>query len=244
VRPWDKSWQPSIDEAREALNDECTSWIDYVLHAACCEHGFHNGVRDQGREGVTLEYFIKHANAIEAGLSPAHVVALRIYTTHLFKYLNGPLRDDSYGHEKKPHPLPITMSYLTEGIKKLRAVYVTQAKEEATSTVRLWRGMRNLDVGDKFLADRRGGTEVAPMSTTTDMSVAVHYGLSEGSLLFLLKVDNFMQYGADLQWLSAFPAEAEVLYPPLTYLQPTGRTQMVTVGDNNFKVVEVTPNIP
>ena len=51
------------------------------------------------------------------------------------------------------------MSYLTEGIKKLRAVYVTQAKEEATSTVRLWRGMRNLDVGDKFLADRRGGTE-------------------------------------------------------------------------------------
>ena len=51
------------------------------------------------------------------------------------------------------------MNYLTEGIKKLRAVYVTEAKEGATSTVRLWRGMRNLDVGDKFLADRRGGTE-------------------------------------------------------------------------------------
>ena len=114
------------------------------------------------------------------------------------------------------------------------------------------------------------------MSTTSDMRVAVNYGLSEGSLLFLLKVrysrdtaemppryrtlrrcrcgdgtgsnatqvDNFMQYGADLQWLSAFPVEAEVLYPPLTYLQPTGRTQMVTVGGNNFKVVEVTPNIP
>ena len=31
-----------------------------------------------------------------------------------------------------------------------------------------------------------------------------------------------MQYGADLQWLSAFPSEAEVLYPPLSYLQPTG----------------------
>ena len=175
-------------DLRAALNDECLSWIDYVLNAACCEHAFHNGVRDKGRASVTLAYFITHANAIEAGLSPAHVVALRIYTTHLFKYLNGPLRDDSYGHEKKPHPLPITMSYLTEGIKKLRAVYVTQAKEEATSTVRLWRGMRNLDVGDKFLADRRGGTEVAPMSTTTDMSVAVHYGLSEGSLLFLLKL--------------------------------------------------------
>ena len=31
------------------------------------------------------------------------------------------------------------------------------------------------------------------MSTTHDMSVAVHYGISQGSLLFLLKVDNFMQ---------------------------------------------------
>ena len=52
------------------------------------------------------------------------------------------------------------------------------------------------------------------MSTTTDMRVAVHYGLSAGSLLFLLKVDNFLQYGAELQWLSAFPGEAEVNAQP------------------------------
>ena len=95
-------------------------------------------------------------------------------------------------------------------------MYVIKAKHEATKTVRLWRGMRNLDIGDKFLANNAGGTEVAPMSTTTDMRVAVHYGLSSDSLLFLLKVDNFLQYGAELQWLSAFPGEAEVLYPPLT----------------------------
>ena len=31
------------------------------------------------------------------------------------------------------------------------------------------------------------------MSTTTDISVAVHYGLSKGSLLFMIKVQNFMQ---------------------------------------------------
>ena len=136
------------------------------------------------------------------------------------------------------------MAYMSEGVKKLRAVYVAGAKDKATATVRLWRGMRNLDLGDRFMDDRTGGTEVAPMSTTTDMSVAVRYGLSAGSLLFLLKVDNFMQYGADLQWLSAFPGEAEELYPPLTYLQPTGRVQLMIVGENRFKVVEVTPNIP
>ena len=103
-------------------------------------------------------------------------------TTHLFKYLNGPLRDPSFGFGKKPHPLPITMNYLNEGIKKLRAVYVINAKDEATSTVRLWRGMRNLDVGDKFLANNAGGTEVAPMSTTTDMQVrARQYSSAGGS---------------------------------------------------------------
>ena len=123
-------------------------------------------------------------------------------------------------------------------------MYVIKAKHEATKTVRLWRGMRNLDIGDKFLANNAGGTEVAPMSTTTDMRVAVHYGLSSDSLLFLLKVGNFLQYGAELQWLSAFPGEAEVCFPPLTYIQPTGRTQIITVGENAFKVVEVTPHLP
>ena len=42
--------------------------------------------------------------------------------------------------------------------------------------------------------------------------------------------------GADVGFLSCFPAEEESLFPPLTYLQPTGRTQMVTVGNNTFKV--------
>ena len=52
-----------------------------------------------------------------------------------------------------------------------------------------------------------------------------------------------MQYGAELQWLSAFPHEAEVLYPPLTYLQPTGRTQIVELRGYRFTVVEVEPHL-
>ena len=32
------------------------------------------------------------------------------------------------------------------------------------------------------------------------------------------------RYGAaEVKWPSAFPSEDEVLYPPLTYLQPTGK---------------------
>ena len=75
------------------------------------------------------------------------------------------------------------MSYLTEGIKKLRAVYVTQAKEAATSTVRLWRGMRNLDVGDKFLADRRGGTEARSLSLRARVGAVERVGPNRCSCL-------------------------------------------------------------
>jgi hypothetical protein len=39
-------------------------------------------------------------------------------------------------------------------------------------------------------------------------------------LLLCLTTSSFMTRGADLTWLSAFPAEREKLYPPLTYLEP------------------------
>ena len=63
------------------------------------------------------------------------------------------------------------------------------------------------------------------MSTTTDLQVAVRYGLGPRSLLFVLTCENFMQYGAELQWLSAFPAEAEAhaTLPHLCILYPLVR---------------------
>ena len=47
--------------------------------------------------------------------------------------------------------------------------------------------------------------------------------------------------GADLQYLSAFPAEKELLYPPLTFLQPTGWSMEHSVGGVKFTVIEVEP---
>ena len=133
-----------------------------------------------------------------------------------------------------PHPLPVTIAYIADGIKKLRAVQNDRPKT-------LWRGMKNLRVGDEFMELRRGGTELAPMSTTTKLSVAAHYGLSGGTLLFKIKVDNVMQIGASLEFLTAFPGEAEVCFPPLTYLRPTGREHKLQCGTTEFNVVEVVP---
>ena len=56
-----------------------------------------------------------------------------------------------------------------------------------------------------------------------------------------IKTKSFMQRGADLEYLSAFPAEKELLYPPLTFLQPTGWSMEHSVGGVKFTVIEVEP---
>jgi hypothetical protein len=81
------------------------------------------------------------------------------------------------------------------------------------------------------------------MSTTTDIKTAVSYSISNESLIFRILTRNGLQRGAELQWLSAFPTEEEILYPPLTYLQPTGRTQVIEVGKCKMTIVEVTPTL-
>ena len=82
---------------------------------------------------------------------------------------------------------------------------------------------------------------------TMNLGVAVRYSLSQQSLLFKVTVPDFMTMGADVQWLSAFPSEREILYPPLTYLKPTGRKQIVPVERKGerflFTVVEVHPQL-
>ena len=41
---------------------------------------------------------------------------------------------------------------------------LAESKEHSTQTIHLWRGMRDLDVGDAFMANRMGGTEVRVLS--------------------------------------------------------------------------------
>ena len=80
--------------------------------------------------------------------------------------LNGPLREVG---RTAPHPLPVTVSFLAEAIGKLRAVGAKTP--QANRQLDMWRGMKDLDTSDEF--DQRGGTELAPMSTTTQLKVAL-----------------------------------------------------------------------
>jgi len=51
-----------------------------------------------------------------------------------------------------------------------------------------------------------------------------------------------MQRGADLAFLSAFPGEAEVCFPPLTFLKPTGLKQAVALQTKVVTVIEMVPH--
>ena len=58
------------------------------------------------------------------------------------------------------------------------------------------------------------------MSTSESLDIIAAYALSKCPLLFRIKIESPMDRGANIRWLSAYPEEDEVLYPPLTYLQP------------------------
>ena len=220
---------------------EIKELLHYIVHERTSEKQYPNGVRDKGRGSVGLSYFLTHPYAHLAQLLPAEVVALRLYTTAAYRQMNNPLRDTGRQSSGTPCPLPVCTQFAEDGVKKLRAVHVSSMNSLPT----LWRGMRNMRVSDDFKAE--GGTELAFMSTTTDPDVAIRYSLSGKSLIFKIVPGTFMSFGAELQWLSAFPGEAEILFPPLTYLKPTGREDLITAsrpeGQVTFKVVELAPYI-
>jgi len=64
------------------------------------------------------------------------------------------------------------------------------------------------------------------------------------NIIFYVNIDVLhVNTGVDLKWISAFPEESEILFPPLTYLQPTGRRQIAEIDGMHFTIVEVQPTI-
>jgi len=240
------SVERAIEEeiARHGTAEDCEC-LHYVLHQKAGESSreFPNGVRDETRQQETFDDFCQMEEAQRAGLEREEVLALRLYTTAIFKSLNNPLRAGT-----KPHPMPATIGFLHSGIKKLR-----ENGKDKPGTKDFFRGMRDMLVGfdSRFMelaepedpGSHRGGVECAPMSTTSDFKVAVQYGASRSSLIFKVATDGFRQRGADISFLSAFPGEKEFVYPPGTFLAPTGKQEEIDYHGAKFTVIEVKPDI-
>jgi len=220
-----------------------------VLHqrAGSSALRFPNGVRDAARTretglGESLDWFVRHRDSVAAGLERVHVVALRVYSTAAYKSLNAPLRESQ---RLEPHRFPATIFYIDEGIRKLRVNELRQAEASGgnrhNEPLDLWRGLRDRRVPSELM--ERGGTEIAPMSTTPDIGTAIRYAVSAVPLLLKLRTSNFVERGVSLAFLSVFPEETEVCFPPLTYLSFTGKVAQHTVDGCEITVIEANAHI-
>ena len=225
-----------FDEDRHGSAEVHLDNVRYVLHERAkvgpIEGNDGQGVereRDTGHSvtdvdgktvGMQLDDFWRQPQARVAELKKAEVAALRLYTTSTFRLINGPLRKADPSSTKTDQlALPITTHFIDTGLKKLRACHMKVEVDERGRTIpfkprHLWRGLKNKKYADTFF--RLGGTELACMSTTEDIEVVARYAKSESPLIFRIKVDTPMDMGADISWLSTFPDEKEILYPPLT----------------------------
>jgi len=239
-------------EILASKEDEVITNMNYVLYEAASECQFSNGTRDEGNTGKKLADFVNHDIAKKYQLREEHIAALRIYTTSAFRFINNPLRKSESCNDKikKKHPYPVTVSLIDDAIKRLRASTAktfdaSSSSSQQKENIYLWRGIKNTRITEDFLEGLTGGTELGMMSTTRDLQIAAEYSQSvEGSaLLFKFKIENIKQFGADVSWLSAFPTEKEILYPPLTFLQPTGKVETTTINGMAFTTVEIEPHL-
>ena len=226
-------------ESAEKFLEELKANVRYVLKETAKEEkvGGNNAnaqemVRDKGRQGWSLNDFWKQREAKAAHLSKAEVAALRLYTSSTFRMINGPLRAKC-----ETHPLAGTTMLISEALKKLRALHM---HTKNFKTMYLWRGMRDRTVSEEFMV--KGGTELACMSTSSDLRVVASYAKSNTPLLFRLKVDSPMELGAELDWLSLYPGEREVLYPPLTFAKPLFSQSIKSLEGG--RVVTLKPSFP
>lgn len=188
-------------------------------------------------QSKTMEELMACSAVCDAGLELHHVLALRLYTTSSYRSINDPMRQSP---PVLPHPFAATMYYISDALSKLREL---QGKDAAmrNETLVFWRGMKDLQIADEF--NNTGGSEMACMSTTSSRDVAEEFALSKSPLLFKFVSNSFMSHGADISFLSVYPGEKEVLYPPLTYLRPINVSEE-TVGTTVYTIVTVEPVFP
>ena len=69
-----------------------------------------------------------------------------------------------------------------------------------------------------------GGCEYGFLSTTTQRKEAAHYAQGSAASTVLEMQQGMVNRGAEVEWLSQYPHEKEVLFPPLTGFEVLGTT--------------------
>jgi hypothetical protein len=236
---WGKYGQPMCEKCKRYKLDHSTISADfnYTLYEKSSAKTYPNGVRDKDREGKTIDDFLNMPQSKTTGMNKSEVVSLRFYSSPSFPAVTIPLRDPD---RETQHPLAAITYCISTGIRKQLALNA-EYRDAAVKEVIFWRGFSDLQISDDF--QRYGGTEYAPMSTSTDPSVAVGYAVrtskTDGALLMRIVTKNDLQRGMDMSWISMFPGEVERLLPPLTFMNPPEKSQVIEVDGFKLTVVEV-----
>lgn len=182
----------------------------------------------------------------EAGLSLVEVGVLRMYTHEFFRPWNDALRCCG----QALHDWATCVTILYGAIIKLSAVITRKARSNEVVR-KVWRGVsettRSLprDFYEPTWSNNRtpGGAELGFMSTSTDTQTARDF-VENGTSGSVLELEfDAASRGADVQFLSVWPAEQEVLFPPCTMI--TVRSVEMRSGVRTLLCsVTVNPSVP
>ena len=129
----------------------------------------------------------------------------------------GKRRDEHFEQQLASWSTCITILY--SGITKVATAARPTTVYRGVNEKRIKLPQSFFDASDS--GDFAGGVELAAMATTTDRKVAEEFSGNVKGSIFEIAFDRASR-GADLQFLSQYPAEKEFLYPPGTELTCQG----------------------
>mmetsp|Transcript_38330 Transcript_38330/g.120666 ORF Transcript_38330/g.120666 Transcript_38330/m.120666 type:complete len:1644 (-) Transcript_38330:81-5012(-) len=176
--------------------------------------------RIRSMEDLMKEHVVQSAN-----LLPEEVLALQLYSGPMFRKYNTVLRKFPETEVKalKSNNYVTTIFCVVSGIIKLSRV------SELSESRLVFRGLKDLSLPQEFFTEDeygvRGGIEFAMMSTTRDKSVALQY-VGTGTATVFEIVYGAVDRGASIGFLSQYPDEDEILFPPLSFLEVVGQPRV------------------
>uniref|UniRef100_A0A7S4PDB7 EF-hand domain-containing protein n=2 Tax=Guillardia theta TaxID=55529 RepID=A0A7S4PDB7_GUITH len=204
------------------------------------------------RTRISLGELMERDEYKSSKLTKEELIGLRLYTGPMYMLYNESLRDYLSKHKssspsrrsvRKKMNYVTTIRMIASGILKLSKL------SSLPPNRKVYRGLANVKLPVFMVSSDhlgfRGAVEPAFMSTTTRKEVAIQYlQLKHDVSPKILEMEvGQIDRGADVAWLSQYPAENEILYPPLSNLEIIGPLRTELIQTNEVIMISVRVNI-
>jgi hypothetical protein len=200
-----------------------------------------NLTRRQGRRSLSIIELMCDPQVQLAGLRVEEAVQAYQYTGPLFQVWNSVLRKMPFGGK-----IECFNKYTTSIHTLVSAVVKLSRQTRIPVSRKVYRGLGGLVLDDQwFECDKRGvrgAVELGFLSTTLNRDVALTYsGVKKNrGVLFEIEI-GAVDCGAQINSISQYPGEAEMLFGPLSNLETTG-TRLETFEGKNVIIVSLKIN--